>query len=137
MPTWLIWVIVIIVVIVVVAAVMSMASKRRTEQRRAHAEELRQDASTDASGLAESQRRTDELRAQADLAKAEAERAQEQAATAEQGHQVEQAGYEDKLREADRIDPEVDHKSEDYEPDVWNDQRSGTGDERPPQAPPT
>jgi uncharacterized coiled-coil DUF342 family protein len=131
MSTWLIWVIVIIVVVIVVAGIVSMAGKRRTEVRHSRAEELRQDASTQASGLAESQRQTDELRAQADLAKAEAERAQEQAATAEQSHQAEQAGYEDTLREADRIDPAVDHKSSDYEPDVWNDQRSETSTDEP------
>lgn len=130
MPAWLIWVIVIVVVVVIAALVVSLAGKRRTERRQARAEELRQDASAQASGLTESQREAEELRAQADLAKAEAERAEEQAATAEQGHQVEQAVYEDKLREADRVDPAVDHKAGDYEPDVWNDERSETADTR-------
>lgn len=124
MPTWLIWVIVIVVVVIVIALLVTMLGKRRTEQHRSQAEELRQDASSQAAGLAESHRHSEELRAKADLAKAEAERAEERAATAEQGHRVEQAGYEDKLREADRLDPDVDHKADDYEPDVWNDQRS-------------
>jgi hypothetical protein len=126
MPTWLIWVIVVVVVLVIAALVIAMAGKRRTEQRRGRAEELRQEASAHASGLSESQRQADELRAKADLAKTEAERLEERAATAEQGHQVEQAGYEDKLREADRLDPEVDHKAADYSPDVWNDESSDT-----------
>src|SRR6476469_4095443 len=129
MPTWLIWVIVIIVVLVVVGAVASMISKRRTEQRRARAEQLRAEASEKASGLAESQRAADAARAKADLAAAEAERAREQAAQAETGHQVEQASYEGKLREADKLDPEVDTRAKDYEPSVWNDEstESGTG----------
>jgi len=122
MPTWLIWVIVIVVVLVIAALLVSLVGKRRTEQRRIRAEELRQDASAQASGLTESQREAEELRAKAELAEAEAERAAEQAQTAEQSHQVEQAGYEDKLREADRLDPDVDHKAGDYEPDVWNDE---------------
>jgi hypothetical protein len=124
MPTWLIWVIVIVVVLVLIAALVSMTSKRRTVQRHERAEQLRQEASTRASGLAESQRQAEELRAKADLAQTEAERLEERAADAEQGHRIEQAGYEDKLREADRLDPEVDHKARDYEPDVWDDERS-------------
>ena len=124
MPTWLIWVMVTVVVVVVIGLVVSMASKRRTEQHRAHAEELRAEASQHATALTESQRSAEEARAEAELAQAEAERARERAAAAEQGHQVEQAQYEDKLREADRVDPEVNTRSEDYQPDVWNDERS-------------
>src|SRR5213075_1685718 len=108
MPTWLIWLIVIVVVVVLAALVVSLAVRRRTERRRARAEQLRQDATAQASGLAES------------------ERVEEQAETAEQGHQAEQAGYEDKLREADRLDPEVDTRATGYEPNVWDDERSET-----------
>lgn len=133
MPTWLIWVIVIVVVLVIAAAVVSMTGKRRTEHRRGRAEELRQQAAGQASGLTESQRQAEERRAEAELAQAEASRAEERAATAEQGHQVEQAGYEDKLREADRLDPEVDHKAGQYEPDVWNDERAETSDTSAPK----
>lgn len=124
MPTWLIWVIVAVVVLAVVLAVVAMMSKRRAEQRRVRAEELRREASAQASGLTESEREAEEARAKAELAKAEARKAEERAATAEQGHQVEQASYEDKLREADRLDPEVNHRAKDYEPDVWHDERT-------------
>jgi prolyl-tRNA synthetase len=48
------------------------------------------------------------------------------AAAAEQGHDVEQARYEDKLREADKVDPDVNTRSQDYQPDVWSDQRDET-----------
>ena len=64
-------------------------------------------------------RQADEARAKADLAQAEAERAQEQATTAEQAHAVDQAGYEDKVRVADQVDPDVNTESADYEPDAW------------------
>src|SRR5580765_1337886 len=60
MPTWLIWVIVIVVVLVVIGALVSMMNKRRTEQHRARAEELRAEASAKAGGLTESQRAADE-----------------------------------------------------------------------------
>jgi FtsZ-interacting cell division protein ZipA len=127
MPMWLIWVIVAVVVVVAIVAIVMMANKKRTEQRRTEAEALRTDASTHAGGLTESQRSAEEARAQAELARAEADRAAERAAAAEQGHQVEQATYEDKLREADRVDPDVNTKSADYEPSVWNDQSTADG----------
>ncbi len=136
MPTWLIWVIVVIVVIVIAALIVSLTVKRRTAHRRDSAEQLRQEATSQASSLTESQRRTEELRAKADLAKTEAERAQEQAATAAQSHRIEQATYEDKLREADRLDPDVNTRSGDYEPDVWNDERSDTPGSGPRHAAP-
>jgi outer membrane murein-binding lipoprotein Lpp len=124
MPAWLIWLIVIVVVVVVIAAVIAATGKRRTEGRRQRAEQLRDEASTHAAVLPESERQAEELRAKADLARTEATRAEERAADAEQGHRIEQASYEDKLREADRLDPEVDHQQSDYEPDVWKDDES-------------
>jgi FtsZ-interacting cell division protein ZipA len=128
MPTWLIWVIVIVVVVLAVVAIVSMTSKRRTEQHRTRADELRAEASAKAGGLTESQRAADEAEAKAELAEAEAQRAREQAASAEQSHQVEQASYEDKLREADRLDPDVNTGSKEYEPSVWNDETTSPPD---------
>jgi hypothetical protein len=125
----LIWVIVIVVVVLVAVALVAMTGKRRTEHRRERADALREEASTQAAVLPETQREATELRAKADLARTEAARAEEQAASAEQGHRIEQASYEDKLREADRLDPEVDHKAADYEPDVWDDERTDTDDD--------
>jgi outer membrane murein-binding lipoprotein Lpp len=119
---WLIWVIVIVVVVLAIGAIVSMTRSKRTEQNRTHAEELRTEATTQAGGLSESQREAEEARAQAELAKAEADRAAERADAAEQGHQVEQASYEDKLREADQVDPDVNTRAADYEPSVWNDE---------------
>jgi uncharacterized coiled-coil DUF342 family protein len=118
----------------VAALVVMLARTRRTAHRRTRAEELRQEASDHAARLPESQRETEELRAKADLAKAEAARAEERAANAEQSHRVEEAGYEDKVREADRLDPDVSHQADDYEPDVWNDERSETDPEAGPPA---
>jgi flagellar biosynthesis/type III secretory pathway M-ring protein FliF/YscJ len=129
MPTWLIWLIVIVVVVIVVAAVVSGAGKRRTSMRRGQAEGLRQHAAGQASELTESQRQAEERRAEADLARAEAERAEERAQAAQQGHQVEQATHEDTLREADRVDPDVDHQSEGYEPGAASDKPAHTTDQ--------
>ena len=132
MPTWLIWVIVIVVVVVIVARDRRDGRKRRTEQRRIRAEELRQEASAQASGLTESQRSGRGAARQGRPGPGRGRAGRGAGGDAEQGHQVEQAGYEDKLREADRLDPEVDHKSADYEPDVWNDRAWSDGTPRRP-----
>jgi len=131
MPTWLIWLIVIVVIVLIVAAVVAFMSRRRTAMRRNRAEELRTEASSLAGGLSESQRQADELRAKADIARAEAERTQEQARRAERSHEVEQASYEDKVREADRLDPGVDTRDDDYRPDAWDEETSGTSPSSP------
>lgn len=137
MPTWLIWLIVIVVIVVVVAAlVVVLTGKRRTANRRTRAGELRQEATTQAADLPESGRESEELRARADLAKAEAARAEERAANAQQSHRVDQAAYEDKVREADRLDPDVAHQEKDYEPDVWTDGRSETDPQTDPATDP-
>lgn len=120
MPTWLIWVIVVVGVLVVAYLAITLGRNRRAEQRRSEAAELRQDASAHSSALTESKRQAEEAKAEADLAKAEAARAQERAAAADQAHQVDQAAYEDKVRTADQVDPDVDTKSEDYQPDAWS-----------------
>jgi hypothetical protein len=93
-----------------------MARKRKVAQQRAHAEELRTQAATQSSDLEESHRRTREAEAQAQLKQAEAERAAREAEQARQGHTVEQARQEEVLREADRVDPDVNHRADDYSP---------------------
>ncbi len=115
--TQVIWLIVAVVVLAAIIAIaMQVSAKRKAGERRAHAAELRDEAVTTTSGLDESQRRADEAAAEAEIARAEAARAQERAAEASQGVQVEEARVEDRVREADRIDPDVDTRSDDYAP---------------------
>ncbi len=110
----IIWVLVAIVVVGALIGVAMMASKRRSatvEHRRHEAEQLREDAAAGASGLTASQ-------AQAQQARAEAEAAQARATQAEHGAAMDEATVEDRVREADRLDPDVDHRSEEYQPEA-------------------
>ncbi len=59
-----------------------------------------------------------EAEARAERLRLEAEQAQDSAAQARQGYDVEQARVEDRVREADRLDPDVDHRSRTYDGDV-------------------
>ena len=126
MPVWLI---VVIVVVVIVAVAVPLARKLSNDRKRTRAEELRRHASAQSSELTESQRQAEERRAEADLARAEAERAEERAQAAQQGHQVEEATHEDTLREADRVDPDVDHQSEGNQPGAASDTPAHTTDQ--------
>lgn len=113
----ILWILVLVVLlIVVVALVAGLMTKRRREHNRARAELIRTQAVTHTGDLTESHRRAEEAEAEARIARAEAERAEERAAKAKQGHLVEEAHHEDRLREADRIDPDVDHHSDGYAP---------------------
>jgi len=123
MPSWLIWVIVAIIVIAVIAAVVAASTKRKQERNRTRAGELREQAAAQATGLQQREAHARETEARAAEARAEAERKQAEAerlaAEAHDRHET-AAGYRDQhaenLRRADELDPDVDTRSDGYEP---------------------
>ena len=118
----LIWVIVAVVVALVILAAVAMAlnggSKKRQADRRAQARHLRHEAEATTPSLSEAQLRASEADAQAQLARAEAERVERQAESERRRLAAEEAQREELVREADRIDPDVDHRADGYAPDV-------------------
>jgi len=111
-----VWIIVGVLVLLALAALAVAAQRKRKEQKLAHdraeAHQLRTEAHTTAQQVTEARVDAKEAEARAERARLEAERAQEEAARAHHGLQVEEARTEDRLREADRLDPDVDHRSE-------------------------
>jgi FtsZ-interacting cell division protein ZipA len=112
------WVIVAIVVVVIVVALVALmawrAQHRRQMTARAHA--LRHEAVSRAPQIDENRQEAREAEVRAEAARLEAERAQREAEAAKTTLAQEEAAHEDKLREADRLDPAVDHRADDYEP---------------------
>ena len=98
------WIIVVVVVLVAVALAAWLVTQQRKKKQHQHAEHLREEAHAHASEIPEAQVRAQETAAQAERARIEAERAQQQAVT------------EDKLRTDDAVDPRVDTSSTDYTP---------------------
>ncbi len=105
----------ILIALVVVAAVVALAlalvrrgNARRLELDRARSQELRDTAAQQEPELHEAQLRAREASLEADRARLEAEQAQARAAEAERGAQMDEARHHDQLREADRLDPDVD-----------------------------
>ena len=114
----------IVIAIIAVIAVAAGLAYRSTSQKSkegaiAQAEQLRETAQVEAgsdlpvaqSHLADAEAKAEVARELADQAEAEAQEARIQA-----GHI--EAAREDQLREADRLDPRVDHSADDYQPQV-------------------
>lgn len=124
--------------VTVLAAVLLTRGSRRADAARA--QEIRTDAASRAqSTLPPVQERADTAAADAAQARAAAEEAEARAAAAEAeadrarlAAAQQEAAYEEQVRAADRLDPAVDHRADDYAPQV-----PGTADQQPVQEPGT
>lgn len=120
--------IVIAVIVLVVLAVAAYAIRQKNrESNIARAEQLRTEAATQAqSTLPPTQDRAAEAEARATEARVAAERAQAEADEARVAAARAEAAHEAHVRAADRLDPRVNHKADDYAPQV-----GGTVDQQP------
>ena len=110
-------IILVIVAVAVVAGLIWMSVNRKKEQHaRERADELRSEAATTAASHDEQAARAREAQAEADRVRARADLLEAQAREERTAYDQAQARQEDHLREADRIDPDVDHRAGDYEP---------------------
>ena len=116
----IVWLVVGVVVVLLVAGAAFLAMQRRgtqrREQERLRAEQLRSEAEAQRTEIRESEVSAREAEVEAERARLEAERADARAAEARQGLQVDEAHVEDQIREADRLDPDVDHRADEYRP---------------------
>jgi FtsZ-interacting cell division protein ZipA len=110
------WVILLVIVVIVLAIVGFAVSRGRQHQARAKAEEMRADAERRDEAVQHTESQANQAEIQAERARVEAEQAQARAEEAKQAHLQEAAQREDQIRQADAIDPDVDHTSETYEP---------------------
>jgi ABC-type Na+ efflux pump permease subunit len=132
--TW-IWIIVAIVVLLILIAVIAkLMGNKRQEVHRNRAGELREQAAAQATGVQQRDAEARETAARAQQAEAEAERSKAQAdrlAAEAQDQQSTVQEYRDRhretLTEADRLDPDVDTKSDDYTPPTERDAGYDTG----------
>jgi alkylation response protein AidB-like acyl-CoA dehydrogenase len=121
------FIVIAVIVLVVIGVAAYVIRQRNREANIARADHLRTQAAAQAQSTlpptqdraAEAEARAEEARAAAQRADAEAEEARVAAAQAE-------ATHESQVRAADRLDPRVDHKADDYAPQV-----GGTVDQQP------
>ena len=120
-------IIIIVILVVVLAAAALVIQRKNREANVARADQLRsQAASTAQATIAPAQDRAATAEAEAAEARAVAERAEAEAAQARTAAQQEEAAHEAQIRAADRLDPRVDHKADDYAPQV-----AGGADQQP------
>lgn len=129
----IIGIVVAILVVLLIGLLVMMANKKKQQQLeadRARAQEMRQETVQSQSQLREAELEAEQRRAEAEQKRIEAERAELRQQEADRGVAQERAGQEDRLREADRIDPDVDHTADDYTPTdpatSSHDSRTGT-----------
>jgi hypothetical protein len=133
------WVIIILIVLAVVlaAALIWTAMKRKKHQvARERAGELRSEAANTAAAKQEQEARAREAQAEADRVRAQADKLEARAQEERTSYDMTRATQEDRLREADRLDPDVDHRAPDYQPGVGGTHRS-EGQEVHPDGSPT
>lgn len=114
--TLVILALVVLAAIVVIGLIVRSMRKRKAEENRVRAAELRQQAAAHAAGLPEAQARADEQAALAEQRRLEAQEAEQRAAEAHQELAQQQALHEEQVRTADRLDPDVNHRSKGYTP---------------------
>ncbi len=125
-------VLIVLAVLLLVGCAIAVAYRKRQQKNRDRAGELRHEAQGRAAGL-----RTDETRVRASDAGAAQARAEAEAKTAQAnrleaqanerrgGLDVQRGQQEDAIRSADQIDPDVDHTSANYHPEVPQTQPGG------------
>ena len=120
-------IIVAVIVLVGLAVAAYVIRQKNRAANIARAEQLRTQAATQAqSTLPPAQDRAAEAEAKAEKARVVAERAQAEADEARVAASQAEAAHEGQVRAADRLDPRVDHKADDYTPQV-----GGTVDQQP------
>ena len=115
----IIWTVVIVVAaLAVIGLIVASMRKKSRQDNRARAAEIREEAEAKAAVIPDTQARARETEAQAEQARLQAERAEERAQAARTAAAQQEALHEDQVRAADRLDPDVDHKAEDYTPET-------------------
>lgn len=132
----IIWTVVIAVaVLALIAFIVAAMRKKSQHTKETRAAELRQEAQQRAAVIPDAQVRAKESEAQAERARLEAERAQERAEAARTEVVQHEATVEEQVRAADRVDPGVNHKADDYRPDTSSVIGSHAGDRTTTESP--
>jgi FtsZ-interacting cell division protein ZipA len=120
------WIVVAIVIVVVVLLVLAAWRAQHRRKMTARAAGLRDEARSHARDIGQDRLEAREAEARADAARLEAERTQREADAAKTALAQEEATHEDRIREADRLDPAVDHEADGYQPTTAADERRPT-----------
>jgi FtsZ-interacting cell division protein ZipA len=115
----IIWIVVIAVgALVLIGLIVALMRKKSHAEKHEKAELLRERADVEAAGLPDARARAEQAATEAERARLEAQRAEERAAAVRAEADQQRAIHEERIRAADRLDPDVDTRAKDYSPDV-------------------
>ena len=109
---------VVLVLLVLLGLIVGSARRRSLADDRARADQLRRHAHEDAADIPDARERVAAAEADAEEARRRAEAAEERADEERVALHQQEAAHEDRLRAADRLDPDVDHRADDYAPEA-------------------
>ena len=115
---WVVIILIVLAVALVAGLVWSSMQRKKQHVARERAGEIRSEAAVSGADRQQEEARAREVEAEAQRARAEADRLDAEAQKQRTSYDQTRAEHEDRVREADRIDPDVDHRSADYQPDV-------------------
>ena len=115
---WVIIILIILAVVLAAALIWSAMQRKKDRVARERASELRSDAASTAAAKQEQEARARAAQAEADRVRAEADKLEVRAQEERTAFDMTRAHQEHALREADQIDPDVDHRAPDYEPQL-------------------
>jgi FtsZ-interacting cell division protein ZipA len=116
--TWIIVVLIVIAVLLLVGLAWTATRRKQEQLGRQRADELRSEAAETAAAHPVQEARAREAEAEAERARARADQLDAQAHEERTAFDQSRAHQEDRLREADRVDPDVNHESDGYAPDL-------------------
>ena len=111
---WIIAILVVVAVLLLLGLIWTSMKRKRDQVGRERAGELRSEAAGTVLDQHEQEARARQTHAEAQRAKAEADQLEVQAAKEQTAYDQTRAQREDAVREADRLDPDVNHRSDDY-----------------------
>ncbi len=115
---WVVIILIVLAVALVAGLVWSSMQRKKQHVARERAGELRSEAAVSSADRQQEEARAREVEAEAQRARAEADRLDAEARQQRTSYDQTRAVHEDRVREADRIDPDVDHRSSEYQPDL-------------------
>ena len=125
-------VLIVLAVLLLVGCAIALTYRKTQQKNRDRAGELRHEAQGRAAGLCTDETRVRasdagaaQVRAEAEAKSAEANRLEAQANERRGGLDVQRGQQEDAIRSADQIDPDVDHTSANYHPEIPQTQPGG------------
>jgi hypothetical protein len=113
---WVIIILIVLAVLLAAALIWTAMKRRKTEVARVRAGELRSEAAASATDKQVQEARAREAEAEAERVRAQADKLDARAQEERTSYDQTRATQEDRLREADRVDPDVNHRSPDYQP---------------------